>query len=97
MSNNSDAWISQSTVRVETPPPKKIIAKKLFNAAELEDDLDISIEEPKVPIKKQSTKKVEEPKIEVISPLKPVLEEPKQINNSTIISCVPSTYNSKLS
>ena len=22
MSNNSDAWISQSTVRVETPPPK---------------------------------------------------------------------------
>ena len=77
-------------------PPKKIIPKKLFNAAELEDDLDISIEEPKIiPIVKKSTKKVEEPIIkqpEIIDPPKPIVEAPKEIKiekSAAVIEVLP--------
>jgi len=67
----------------ETPPtkpitpPKKVAPKKLFNAAELEDDL--SIEEPPKPIVKKVTKKIEKPKPLPEEPQPVIVEPPKSV------------------
>ena len=67
----------EAPINIQTPP-KKLIHKKLFNAAELEDD--ISIEEPKEVKKPNISQEVDpepliEPAMSVVIPI--VMEEPE--------------------